>query len=115
MSEQQEPIEAPTTGAAALSSDVPFKDRDFGSAQLQQIFSCGKTHLWMVILPQLEELGGVNHEGSRVKVTGAAILALRARKLAEAPQRSALGSRGSEQLRKSRIGKRRSRQSGSAS
>jgi hypothetical protein len=56
-------VEAPNAGAAALSSDIPFEHRDFNSAQLQQIFSCGKTTLWGEIIPQLEELGGVYHEG----------------------------------------------------
>jgi hypothetical protein len=52
--------------------------------------------------------------GGRVKANGAAILALRERKLAETPQKSALESRGLKQLRKFRNEKRRSRKRGSA-
>jgi hypothetical protein len=83
MPKDQEPIEAPNAGAAALFSGIPFEHCDFNSAQLQRIFSCGKTTLWEEILPQLEKLGGVYYEGGRVKANGAAILALRARKLKE--------------------------------
>jgi hypothetical protein len=83
MPKHQQPIEAPNVGAAALSSDIPFQHRDFNTAQLKQIFGCEKTTLFEKIIPQLEELGGVYHEGGRVKANGAAILALRARKLAE--------------------------------
>ena len=78
-----EPLAARAAGAAALFSGIPFEHRDFNTAQLQQIFSCGKTRLFGEILPQLEELGGVYYEGGRVKANGAAILTLRARKLAE--------------------------------
>lgn len=74
-------------GAAAFNStDIPFEHRDFGTAQLQQIFSCRKTTLFEEIIPQLEELGGIYREGNRVKATGHAILALRARKLREGRQ-----------------------------
>ena len=76
-----EPLAVHTAGAAALFSGIPFEHCDFNTAQLQLIFGCGKTTLFGEILPQLEELGGVYYEGGRVKVNGAAILALRARKL----------------------------------
>jgi hypothetical protein len=76
-----EPSAVHTAGAAALFSGIPFEHCDFNTAQLQLIFSCGKTTLFGEILPQLEELGGVYYEGGRVKATGAAILTLRARKL----------------------------------
>ena len=76
-----EPSAVHTAGAAALFSGIPFEHCDFNTAQLQLIFGCGKTTLFGEILPQLEELGGVYYEGGRVKATGAAILALRARKL----------------------------------
>ena len=83
MPKHQEPIEAPSAGVATLSSDIPFEHRDFGSAQLEQIFSCGKTTLFEVILPELEKEGGVYYEGNRVKATGLSIIKYRERKLAE--------------------------------
>ena len=103
MPKHQEPIEAPNAGAAALSSDIPFQYRDFNTAQLKQIFGCEKTTLFEKIIPQLEELGGVYHEGGRVKANGAAILALRARKLAK-PQVSRSMPKNHHEKRRSRSG-----------
>jgi hypothetical protein len=78
VSKHQEPIEAPNAGAA-LSSDIQFKDRDFNTAQLLQLFSCGKTTLFQEIIPHLE----IYYEGSRLKATGRSIIKYRERKLAE--------------------------------
>jgi hypothetical protein len=42
-------MEAHAGAVAAPTSNkqpIPFEDRDFGSAQLLQIFSCGKTTLF---------------------------------------------------------------------
>jgi hypothetical protein len=64
-----EPSAVGTAGAAALFSGIPFEHCDFNTAQLQLIFSCGKTTLFEEILPQLEELGGVYYVRS-----GAAVL-----------------------------------------
>ena len=83
MTKSQETTETVKRDGAALFSGIPFEHCDFNTAQLQLIFSCGKTTLFGEILPQLEELGGVYYEGGRVKANGAAILALRARKLKE--------------------------------
>ena len=82
MSKHQEPVEAHTAAGAAPPSNkqsIPFEDRDFGSAQLLQIFSCGKTTLFGEIIPHLE----VYYEGSRLKATGRSIIKYRERKLAE--------------------------------
>jgi hypothetical protein len=86
MSKHQEPMVALSAGAATLSSDIPFEHRDFNTAQLRQIFSCGKTTLFEEILPHLE----VYYEGTRLKATGRSILALRERKLRE--PRACLGA-----------------------
>ena len=79
-------MEAHAGAVAAPTSNkqpIPFEDRDFGSAQLLQIFSCGKTTLFGDILPELEKEGGVYYEGNRVKATGLSIIKYRERKLAE--------------------------------
>ena len=109
MSEQPEPIEAPT-GAAALISKIRFEDCDYTVEQTKRILAVGATTFFRKILPELESY----LQGNRRIITGRSILAYRKRKLAETPQKSALGSRGSKQLRKSRNEKRRSRKSGAA-
>jgi hypothetical protein len=103
MSEQQEPIAAPTAG-------VRFEDCDYTVAQTKRILAAGATTFFETVLPELESY----LRGNRRIITGRSILAYRNRKLAEAPQKSALGSRGSKQLRKSRSAKRRSRKRESA-
>ena len=110
MSEQQEPIEAPTAGARAPISNIPFEERGFTTRQTRQILAAGKTRFFEEILPELESY----LEGTRRIITGRSILAYRNRKLAEAPQKSAVGSRGTKQLHKSRSEKRRRRKSGAA-
>jgi hypothetical protein len=74
----QETAAAPKNEAAAIIN-VPFEDRDFNTAQLQQIFGCGKTTLFQEIIPHLE----IYYEGSRLKATGRSIVDYRRRKLAE--------------------------------
>jgi hypothetical protein len=61
-----EPLAVRTAGA--LFSGIPFEHCDFNTAQLQLIFSCGKTTLFEEILPQLEKLGGVYYEGAVSKL-----------------------------------------------
>jgi hypothetical protein len=68
-------------GATARS--LAFEDCDYGTAQLLQIFDCGKTTLFTEILPQLETY----YEGTRVKATGRSVKAYRERKLAEPRQK----------------------------
>jgi hypothetical protein len=82
---KQEPAATFTARAAPTSSEqsIPFEHRDFNTAQLLQIFSCGKTTLFGEILPELEKEGGVYYEGSRAKATGRSIIKYRERKLAE--------------------------------
>ena len=111
MSKHQEPMatcRASGAGSTSNEQSIPFEHRDFGSAQLEQIFSCGKTTLFGVILPELEKEGGVYYEGSRVKATGLSILKYRARRLAE-PRVSRLMPKNHHEKRK-----RRSRKSGAA-
>ena len=86
MTKFQEAAEALKDGAAAIVNDVPFEHRSFGRAQLEQLFGCKKTTVFLKIIPELDELGGVYYEGNRVKATGAAVLALKARRLAEPRQ-----------------------------
>ena len=97
-------------GVALTSSEqsIPFEHRDFGSAQLLQIFNCGKTTLFEEILPELEKQGGVYYEGNRVKATGRSIIKYRERKLAE-PRVSRPRPRNPYEKRK-----RRSRERGAA-
>jgi hypothetical protein len=87
---------------------IPFEHRNFGSAQLEQIFDCGKTHLWQVVIPALQEEGGVYYEGNRVKAAGLSIIKYRQRKLAE-PRASRPMPKNHHEKRK-----RRSRKSGTA-
>lgn len=96
---KQAPTGAFTAGAVA---SVPFEERDFTTAQVQQLLAVGKTTLFTTILPQLETY----FEGTRRKITGRSIRAYRDRKLAEPRQK-----RPTEQLRKpkTRNEKRRSR------
>jgi hypothetical protein len=67
MPKRQEPMELCAAGG------IPFEHRDFNTAQLREIFSCGKTTLFTDILPHLE----VYYEGTRLKATGRSILELR--------------------------------------
>jgi hypothetical protein len=92
MSNQQKSPPAPTGGAAVRG--LSFEDCDYGTPQLLQIFSCGKTTLFTEILPQLETY----YEGTRVKATGRSVKAYRERKLAEPRQK-----RSTPQLRKPKI------------
>jgi len=110
MSDQQEPIAAPTAGAAARISRLRFEDCDYTAEQTQRILAVGPTKFFTKVLPELESY----LQGNRRIITDRSILAYRTRKLAEAPQKSAVGSRGTKQLHKSRSEKRRSRKSGSA-
>jgi hypothetical protein len=109
-SEQQEPIEAPTAGAVALISKIRFEDCDYTVEQTKRILAVGATKFFKEVLPELENY----LQGTRRIITGRSIKAYRERKLAEAPQKSAVGSRGSKQLHESRNEKRRNRKSGSA-
>jgi hypothetical protein len=82
MSKHQEPMAACTAAGVALTSSeqsIPFEHRDFNTAELLQIFSCGKTTLFQDIIPHLE----IYYEGPRIKATGRSIIKYRERKLAE--------------------------------
>jgi hypothetical protein len=105
-----ESIKAPTTRPTAPTSAIPFEDCDYSVRETLRILAARPTTFWGKILPELESY----LDGNRRKITGSSIQAYRNRKLAEASQKSALGSRGSKQLRKSRNEKRRSRKGGSA-
>jgi hypothetical protein len=74
MSKTQEPMAAP---GASTAAPISFEDRDFTTAQTQQILSCGKTTLFLKILPELEREGYVYWEGTRRKINGRGILAYR--------------------------------------
>jgi len=102
-SEQHELIAAPTAGAAA------FEDCDYTVEQTKRILAVGATTFFAKVLPELESY----LQGTRRIITGRSILDYRKRKLAESRQMSAVGSRGSKQLRKSRNEKRRSPETGS--
>jgi hypothetical protein len=69
------------------AASISFEDRDFTTAQTQQILSCGKTTFFLKILPELERDGYVYWEGSRRKINGRGILAYRERKRAEPPRK----------------------------
>jgi hypothetical protein len=88
--------------AGATARGLAFEERDYGTPELLQIFSCGKTTLFTDILPQLETY----YLGNRVKATGRSVKALRDRKLAE-PRQSRLRPKNHNE-------KRRSRKTGSA-
>ena len=107
MSEQHEPIEEPTVGR---TSKLRFEDCDYTAQETQRLLAVRPTTFYEKVLPELEHYLA----GNRRKFTGRSILEYRKRKLAEAQQKSAVGSRGSKQLRKSRNKKRRSRKSGAA-
>jgi hypothetical protein len=89
-------------GAAAIVNDIPFEHRSFGPAQLEQLFGCKKTTVFLKIIPELDELGGVYYEGNRVKATGAAVLALKARRLAEPRQSRPIPKNHHEKKRRHR-------------
>jgi hypothetical protein len=105
MSEIKAPTARPT---APTSSAIPFEDCSYSVQETLRILAARPTTFFGKILPQLDSY----LEGSRRKITGESIQRYRANKLAEASQKSALGSRGSKQLHKSRNEKRRSRKSG---
>jgi hypothetical protein len=86
----------------ATARGLAFEERDYGTPKLLKIFSCGKTTLFMEILPQLETY----YLGNRVKATGRSVKEYRERKLAE-PQQS-------RSIPKNHHEKRRSRKAGSA-
>ena len=102
MTKFQEVAEALKNDAAAIVNDVPFEHRSFGPAQLEQLFGCKKTTVFLKIIPELDELGGVYYEGNRVKATGAAVLALKARRLAEPRQSRPMPKNHHEKKRRRR-------------